>query len=131
MDLFWKSCAAILIGLILILTLGKQEKDMSALLSMAVCCMAAVTAMEVLEPVLDYLYSLQSLVLADGSLLTTLLQIVGTGLVAEITAMICTDAGNSSLGKSIQILASAVIWYLSVPIFQSLFDLIRQILGEL
>ena len=120
-----------MLSLILILTLGKQQKDMSALLSMAVCCMAAVTAMEVLQPVLDFLYSLQSLVLADGSLLTTLLQIVGTGLVAEITAMICTDAGNSSLGKSIQILASAVIWYLSVPIFQSLFDLIRQILGEL
>lgn len=131
MDLFWKSCAAILIALILILTLGKQQRDMSTLLSIAVCCIVGLTAMEILKPVLDFLYGLQEIIMVDNNIVTILLQIVGIGLVSEMVSMICTDAGNASLGKTVQFLASSVILYLSIPIFQSMVDLIRQILGDL
>ena len=45
--------------------------------------------------------------------------------------MICTDAGNASLTKAIQLLGGAVILYLSVPMFSALMDLIQKIVGEL
>ena len=45
-------------------------------------------------------------------------------------ALVCTDAGNGSLGKSLQFLASAVIIYLSIPVLNGLMDLLQQILGE-
>lgn len=131
MDLFWKTCAAMLVALILILTLGKQERDMGTLLAIGVCCMGGIAAMQSLKPVLDFLYELETLVNIDGNVISILLRIVGVGLVAELVSMICADAGNTSLGKTVHMLASSVILYLSIPIFQGMVDLIREILGEL
>lgn len=130
MELFWKAAAGILIALIIVLTLGKQQ-DMGTLLTIAVCCMTGIAAMQLLEPVLDFLYELQILTYMDGGVLRTLFRLVGIGLVAEIVAMICSDAGCASIGKTLQVLASSVILYLSIPIFQSLVDLIREIMGGL
>lgn len=131
MALFWKATAGVLLAVVLGLTLGKQEKDLSILLTMAVCCMAAMIAISYLEPVLDFLRELEALGDLQGDMLGILLKAVGIGLVAEIAGMVCNDAGNSSLGKTIQMLGSAVILYLSIPIFSALLTLIREILGEL
>ena len=131
MDLFWKASAGILIALILVLTLGKQQRDMGTLLTIAVCCMTAIAAMKLLEPILDFLYELQHLTYMEGNVLKTLFRLVGIGLVAELVAMICSDAGCTSLGKTLQLLASSVILYLSIPIFQSMIELIQSIMGGL
>lgn len=64
-------------------------------------------------------------------MLGILLKAVGIGLVSEIAGLVCTDAGNGSLGKTLQMLGSAVILYLSLPIFTAMLELIREILREL
>lgn len=131
MAAFWKVAAAILVTVVLGLAVGKQEKDITVLLTMAACCMAGVAAVNYLEPVLDLLWELESLGQLQGGMLGILLKAVGITLVAEIAGMICTDAGNGSLAKTLQMLGSAVILYLSIPIFQAFLTLIREILGEL
>ena len=122
MSLFWKAAAAVLLAVVLGLSLGKQ-KDIGVLLTMAVCCMVAMIAISYLEPVLDFLRELETLGI--------LLKAVGIGLVSEIAGLVCTDAGNGSLGKTLQMLGSAVILYLSLPIFTAMLELIREILREL
>jgi hypothetical protein len=52
-------------------------------------------------------------------------------LIGELAGLICSDAGNAALAKSIQILTTAVILWLSIPLFESLLDLVQAILGEL
>lgn len=128
---FWKAAAAVLIAVVLGLALDKQGKDYAALLTMAVCCMVGIIAFSYLEPVLDFLWELEKLVSSQADLMNILLKTVGIGIVAEMAAMICTDAGNGSLGKQLQMLGSAVILYLSLPIFRSMLALIQEILGEL
>ncbi len=130
MELFWKASAGVLIAVILQLALGKQQKDMGTLLVVAVCCMVSIIGFSYLEPVLDLLRELEVLGDLQGDLLGILLKALGIGLVAEVAGMVCCDAGNASLGKTIQLLGSTVILYLSVPIFRSLLELIQRILGE-
>ncbi len=129
MALFWKAAAGALLAAILSLALGKWSKDMSVLLSMAVSCMIAMIIVAYLEPVLDFLRQLESLGDLQGDMLGILLKALGIGLVAEIAGIVCTDAGNSSLAKSLQLLGGAVILWLSIPIFNALLDLIQDILG--
>lgn len=129
MDLFWKVTAGILLAMVLHLAMGKQE--MGILLVLAACTMAAIVAVFYLEPVLDFLWELQGFSNLQGDLLGTLIKAVGVGITAELAGLICTDAGCGSLGKSLQFLASTVILYLSVPIFRTFLDLIREILGQL
>lgn len=129
MDLFWKASAGILLAVILSLVLGKQE--MGILLVIAVCNITAAVALFYLESVLDFLWELQVMGNLQGELLMVLIKSVGIGIMAELVAMICTDAGCASLGKALQFLSSSVILYMSVPVFRSFFDLIREILGHL
>ena len=122
--------AAVLLAVVLGLSLGKQ-KDIGVLLTMAVCCMVAMIAISYLEPVLDFLRELETLGDLQGDMLGILLKAVGIGLVSEIAGLVCADAGNGSLGKTLQMLGSAVILYLSLPIFTAMLELIREILREL
>lgn len=131
MNLFWKMTAAILLSVILSLALEKQEKDFSILLNMAVSCMCAMIAFFYLEPVLDFFHELESTGNLSNRMITVLLKAVGIGLVTELAGLICADAGCNGLGKSLQILGSSAILYISIPIFQGLLNLVRDILGEL
>lgn len=129
MGLYWKAAAGVLLAVVLILMLGRQE--MGTLLRIAVCAMAACAAIGYLEPVMELLDSLEALGELDGEMLTILLKAVGIGLVTEIACMVCADSGNSALGKALQLLGTAVILWLSLPLFTALLDLIREMLEKL
>jgi stage III sporulation protein AD len=64
-------------------------------------------------------------------LLAVILKTVGIGMVGELAGLVCSDAGNAALAKTIQILTTAMILWLSIPLFESLLDLVQTILGEL
>lgn len=130
MDEFWKASAAVLLTVVLVLALGKREKDISVLLTMAVCCMVTAVAMSYLEPVLDLLWEVEAMANVQDGMMEILMKAVGIGLVVEIAGMICSDAGNSSLGKTIQMLGTVVILSLSIPLFRGFLTLIQEILGQ-
>lgn len=131
MELFFKTAAAAIVTAVLTLVLSKQGKEFSLLLGMAGCALAGAALLHFLEPVLDFVSKLQILGDLNGSMLLILLKTLGIGLVSELAAMICTDSGNASLAKTVQLLGSVVILWLSIPIFQMLLDLMESILGGL
>lgn len=131
MDIFVKCAAGILVSVVLIITLAKQGKDISLLLVMAVCCMVLGAAVTFLQPVVDFIRQLESIGQLDPEMITILLKAVGIGLLAEITCLICADSGNASLGKALQLLATATILWLSLPLLNELIELIDNILGAI
>lgn len=128
MNIFMKAVAAVLAALILHLILSKQSKDFSLLLTVAVCSIVATAAFQYFEPVMDFFKNLQFIGNLNQDMLNILLKAVGIGLLSEITGTICSDAGNAAMGKTLHILASAVILWLSVPLFTSLLTLVEEIL---
>lgn len=120
-----------LLAAVLGLTIARQERDLSALVVMAACCMGAVAAVKLLEPVLDMLHQLEAMAGLSDGMLSILLKCTGLSLVAEIAGMICQDSGSASLGKTLQILGTAAILYMSTPLFTNVLSLIREILYRL
>lgn len=131
MALFWKTTAGILVAVVLVLAMGKQEKDLAMMLGMAACTMAGIAAFTILEPVLDFLYRLTAMGDVQQETLTVLLKITGIGMVSELAQMICRDSGNSALAQGMQLMGCAMILVLTLPVLESLLDLIQGILGEL
>ena len=131
MTLFLQTCAAVLLAVVLTLTVGSRSKEMAVLLGLAVCCMASLIAMNYLEPVMTFLDVLESSGKLDGDMVQTLLKAAGIGILTEISCLVCTDAGNASMGKSVQLLGTSVILWLSIPLFSTLLELIQTILGEI
>ena len=128
MDIFIKSVAGTFVALVLYLILAKQGKDISTLLTAAVCCMLATAAIGYIQPVVVFIERVQQITNLEPEMLQIILRTVGIGLLAEITSLICTDAGNAALGKSLQLLAGGAVLWLSLPLFTKLIDLIEEIL---
>lgn len=131
MDMFLRAAVMALLTALLGVVLVKQNKDISLLLTLAACTMIAVCAMGYLEPVMAFLERLEEQAGLDGSLMEILLKAVGIGMVGELAGLVCADAGNSALGKALQLLSAAVVLWMSIPLFQSLMDLISGTLGEI
>lgn len=129
MEIFVKAVAIVLIAVVLVLTLGRNGQDIGILLIIAVCCIIGVTAIKVFVPLVDFLYDLQSLTCANHTIIKILFKLIGISFISEIAAVVCADAGYSSLGKCVQLLASATILYLSIPVLQKFTELIQEIMG--
>ena len=130
MDVFWKGIGAVIITLILALNIGSREKDLAVVLTVAVCCMGAAAAISFLKPVLELMARLETAIDLDSGILNILLKGVGIAFVAEITELICSDAGFGSLGQVAQLLGHCSILYLSVPMITDLLSLLQGILGN-
>ena len=129
MSEFLKIVSLVLLTVVLGLSVGKTEKDISAVLGMVSLCIAACAAVTVLEPVRDYLVELRRVFNLPDELVSTLLKAVGIALTAELSAAVCTDAGSASLGKILQILGGAVVLSLSIPMFRTLMTIIKEMTG--
>ena len=130
MTSFLQAAAAILIAVILCIALGKNGKETALLVSLAACSMVVICALDYLAPVMNFLNQLQDTAQMDSSVLKLLGKVVGFGMITELVVLICTDAGNAALGKALQILSSAVILWLSIPVLEDLLELVTSILGE-
>lgn len=131
MTLFLQVCGTVLLAVILVLALKSHSKEVGTVLAIAVSCMAALAALNYLQPVISFLQTLESMGGLDSTMVETLLKVTGIGIVTEVANLVCKDAGNESMGKSLQLLGTAVILYLSIPLFNALIELMQKILGGL
>ena len=131
MGIFLKACGASLIAVILVLLVGKNSKDIALVLTVLVCCMVALTSMEYIRPVLDFLSEIENLGGLDHNMIRILLKVAGIGLITEISSLVCADSGSASLGKTVKLLGSSVMIWLSLPLYTMLIELLQRILGAI
>lgn len=128
-DIFIKSVAGVFIAVVIGLLLARQGKDIAILLTIAVCSLVIAAALMYLRPIVDFIYELQNIGRLDSQIVKILLKAVGVALIAEMANLICTDAGNASLGKALQIAAICTILWISIPLLNELMELIESVLG--
>ncbi len=131
MTAFLQTVAVALVAVILCAVLNRHGRDMTVLLCLAVCAMLMIAACAYLEPVLEFVQTVKELARMDDGTFTILLKAVGIGLTAEVATLICNDAGNAAIGKTVEIVSAATILWLALPMMQMLLDLVQQLVGSL
>lgn len=131
MDIYLKACGGVMIALVMTLSLGNVAKEMASLLTVAVCAMVCLTGLRYFREVTEFIRELTVIGQLNGDLIEILLKITGIGIISELAALICADSGSSSLGKSLQLLGSLLILWLSLPVFTVVLELIQTMLGDL
>ena len=131
MDILLKAAAGVLLTVIVSLILSRQGKDFSTILVICVCCMVCSAAVRFYQQIFQFVYKIEQTGSLNGELLSIILKSVGIGLLSEIIVLICSDSGNAALGRVIQMLSSAVIIWLCIPLFTELLELVENILGYL
>ena len=121
--------AMVLTGLVLSLVVGRQAKDFGMLLTLAVCVLVCLGAVEFWEPVTELMAELRRLGRLDSEAVAILLKSVGIGLLGELAGTLCADAGEGALAKVLNILTNAAILWLSLPLFRQIVTLIEEVLA--
>jgi len=124
-----KSAAMVLVALIFGLVLNAQNKVFGAFVVLAACCMICVGLVRYLWPVVELLDKIRNLAGISNQMLSILLKSAGIGLVGELACLICSDGGNASLGKAMQLLSNGAILWISLPLFDQLLELLQEVLG--
>lgn len=128
MDIFLKAVSGILIAVLLNICLSKQAKDFSLLLTVLVCCAVATAAVAYLEQVIGFVETVNRVAQLDSNTMVIVFKVVGIGILGEIVSQICADSGNAAMGRMLQVLTSAVVLWLSLPLFTALLELVEGIL---
>lgn len=131
MSLIFKISGIAMVTVVLCLFIGKQNKDLSILLSIATCCGLILFASQFLLDVFAFVNDLYILGDLNTEFVSILLKVVGIGLIIELSTLICADSGYSALGKTLQIIGTFAIIWTSLPLFTALITLLNDILGEL
>ena len=131
MGVFLKISAGVLVASVLTLVLSGYCKDISLLLTLFVCAVVLIAASVYLEPIIDFAQRLIQLGNISQDYLNVLLKITGIGLISQISGLICSDTGNQSMAKVLQIATTTVIICISVPLLEEILTLIETILGEI
>lgn len=129
MELFWQAIACTLITVILCALLSSHGRDMTVALSLAVCGMILITAVVFLKPVIALIENLKETAQLEDDLLQVILKAVGVGMIGEMASLICADSGNAALGRALEMLTTAVVLWLGVPLITSLMCLVGEISG--
>ena len=131
MDLYLKITAGILIASILCLAVPSHIKELSLMLTLFVCAGALIAGVEFFKPVITFAQKLISIGNLNQEYLQILCKIIGIGLISQICGLVCSDAGNQSMAKDLQIITTVVILCICVPLLEELLSLIVSILGEI
>ena len=131
METLWKTIGLVLVSVILGLSIEKTAKDLAVLLSMTVCMVVSGLILTYMKPIVSFLKELSQLGNLQENFIKVLVKSVGIAMLSEFTSWICQDAGNHSLAKTLRMLGTITIVYISLPVYQSLLTLLQEILGEL
>lgn len=129
MDVFLKVSAGVLLSVILWVVLSRQGKDYGLLLSLMVCSMVMLAAVTYLRELIAFMERLAGIAKLQQGVLKILLKVVGIGLVTQVVDMVCQDAGNQSLGKTLRFLSTSVILWIALPLLQEMLTMIETLLG--
>ncbi len=129
MELYWKGLCAALIAAMMSAALQKQGKDMVPLVALAGSLVVILGALSLLKPVIALLRELQEVGDLHSDTMAVLLKAAGIALVTELGTGVCSDSGSAGLGKVLQLLGTAAILWLSIPIVRGLLELMADLLG--
>lgn len=128
-EYFFKAAAAALVTVVLVLLLKRESGSMAMLMVLAASLLLLLFAATVLEPVMAFFHQLADTAQIDQSYLMPVLKCTGIGILTQIVASVCKDAGESSLASMVELCGCVVALFVSLPLFSAVLQMITELIG--
>ena len=129
MDTYVKICTLTAVSVVLCVLLRDTQKPVSALLSMFVCAGILGLGASFLKPIFEVIQKLQKISSFSDELIKPLFKVVGISLLSSIMKGICADAGETALGKALEITGMLLCVYATLPLILAVFELVEKLIG--
>lgn len=123
---------ASVIGIITVLLttmLKKHSRELGILLTLAACVLIGLLLVQLAEPVVEFLSKLRNIAGLDKTLAEPILKTIGIGLITQIGATVCADAGENAIAKLIEVCGGILALYISLPLMEAVLSLIDTMAG--
>lgn len=119
--------ALALTAALLTLVVKQRSPELGLVLTLCACTLSAALLLTFLEPVLTLAKTLAARAELDGSLTAPLWKCLGVGLLTELSAAVCADAGENALAKLVELGGGLICLALSLPLLQAVLALIEEL----
>ena len=127
MDDSFRLSALAVTAALLTLVVKKQSPELALVLSLCACALGAALLLRRAEPILSLARSLADRAELDEALTGPLWKCLGLGLLTELSAAVCADAGQSALAKLIELGGGILCLAVSLPLIDAVLELIRSL----
>lgn len=131
MELSWKITALAMVAVVLCVLIRENQKPLSVLLSLLTCVGILLLAVTFLEPVLEVFRKLVGLSAVDDVIVSPMMKVAGVGILTQISAGICQDAGESAMGKTVELCGTILAMYAALPLLLAVLELVENMIGGL
>ena len=128
MDQFFKILALVMAGCAA--ALMTQDGAFRRVAAIACCCLAGVLAVELLQPVFDFVEKLADLSTVRSAVFEPVLKATAIGILSQIAGSYCQDAGEKTLAGILELGAVLSILYVSLPLYTAVLDMLKTLMGE-
>lgn len=129
MDMMIKISAMAVLAAVFCVLLRQNEKAAALAVSVLSCVVVLVLALRFLQPVWTVIRQLEGLSGLESGVTAPLFKVVGIGILTQIAVSVCGDAGEGSLGKTVEIAGTVMALYASLPLLQSVLSLVEKLIG--
>lgn len=116
------------VGSLLALKLKTYKPEFGIVLSIALCLLFLLCAVEKLTVIVEFLNSIQSMMNINPVYVSVLLKLIGIAYVCEFSSNLCKDAGYQSIATQVEIIGKLTILVVSMPIINTLLETIHKFL---
>lgn len=124
-----KAAAIAVVGSILAAVVKRDAGAIALAVALICCCTLVSCLLGILKPLLRFLEELRQTSGLSTTILSPLLKSVAIGLITEIAAGVCGDAGQSSLAKFVQLCGAAAALYVALPLMEAILAMLQSLNG--
>lgn len=118
-----------LVAAMLSVIIRQHRNDYSMLIGLCAGVMLLGIGVHLIGEIMDSLDLLISSTGIDGSYFEILFKALGITYLVSLASEICQDAGEGAIASKLELAGKAVIMYISLPIFMTVFKMISDLIG--
>ena len=111
-----------------VLVLRENRSDIATLIGITGGVIILLSLIDYFTQIFDFLRRFIEKTGIDGSVIKALVKIVGIGYVADFSAGIVEESGSKALSEKIVLGGKVIIFIMSIPIIEMLFEIISSML---
>ncbi|MEA4988844.1 MAG: SpoIIIAC/SpoIIIAD family protein [Anaerovorax sp.] len=127
MDIF-QICAIGLCGMILSSIVKAYKPELAIYIVIATVLLLFGFLLYHLRTIFDFLNTIYNQITYGKAFFSVMIKVLVVAYVADFTAQLCKDAGESAIAGKVELAGKLFIFYLAVPVMMSILELLENLL---
>lgn len=117
-----------IVGVMMASLLKSLNKDISIYIILATVIVIFISVVDKIWTAFTFLEDIYDNVTYGKTFLPVILKVLATAYVADFTAQLCRDAGETAIASKVEMAGKVVIFCMALPIFTAILELINSLL---